>query len=84
MTCLKILSICVLTVLCGAEQLVRAVDEPVYDPPEVEETPSEAEDYMDGTVPEVYESDDEDPRFRAHVWGWARAFTDDSGPKFDP
>jgi hypothetical protein len=28
-----------------------------------------------------YESDDEDPRFRAHVWGWARAFTDDSGPK---
>jgi len=60
MTCLKILSIFVLTVLCGVDQLARAVDEPVYDPPEAEEAPSEAEDYIDGTVPEVYEPDDED------------------------
>ncbi|MEZ4547080.1 MAG: hypothetical protein R3B51_04880 [Thermodesulfobacteriota bacterium] len=36
------------------------MDEPVFDPPEAEETPSEAEDYIDGTVPEVYEPDDED------------------------
>lgn len=36
------------------------MDEPVYDPSGAEETPSEAEETIEGNVPEVYKPDDED------------------------
>jgi hypothetical protein len=31
-----------------------------------------------------YESDSEDPRFRTHVWGWARRFGERRGPSTEP